>query len=446
MNRIRIVGALVVSLLLVGTAALAQTSPSDTVDQLNLRGYYADEGVDVDIDELERLVASTSEDVFYVALAEDPADGADLFATEVLDRIEGDGTVIVVSPGEIGARSTIYDDAEINEAVDASLETFNDSYVRGFAEFAATLTGVGAAVATTQAESAITVSEAEGSAQAAQPNGGGNGGLIFVLIIVAIGAVIFFMVRSSKRKQEAAFEGRIDEIKNEIRGQLGEVANDILELEDEVMMSDNSQAKDLYAAGSQGYAEFEEKLDAATTLAELNDLAEGLDRTQWQLEAAEALVDGEPLPPKPADRPDYEPPPSQPRPPSRSTRADLPPDLQMRRERGEKIDAGRVPQRRRSGGWLGGLGTAAVILKSIQQGQQRRSRTGIQWPGSRNTSPRQSSTGVNVPDLGGGTSKTTSRSRSSSRSGRSSRSSRGSSGSSSRRQGKSMKGRARRKR
>jgi hypothetical protein len=417
------------ALLTVGTAAFAATEPDDIVDQIELRGYYIDANVDIDINDLERLVADVT-DLYFVGLAEDPAGGADLFASDVLDQVQLEGTVIVVSPGELGARSTVFDDARLGDALDRSLDDFDRSYLDGFRDIASSLGRAPDVVVTTQA--------ATGTAAASGGSGsGGSGGLIFLLVIAGVGALIFFMVRKGKRRQQEAFEGRIDEIKAEIRSQLGAVADDILELEDEVLFSDNEQAKDLYAAGSQSYADFEEQLDAATTLAQLDDLAEVLDRSQWQLEAAEALIDGKPMPPQPADRPDFEPPasPQQPRPPARSPRADLPPDLQMRRERGEPIDGGRAPQRRRSGGWLGGLGTAAVILKNLQQNRQtqsRRSRSGIQWPGGGRSS---GGSGVNMPNLG-----------SSGRSSRTTRSSSRSSSPSSASSGKSMKGRARRKR
>lgn len=409
-------------LLVVGSAAQAATEPRDTVAELDLRGYFVDEGVDIDINGLERLVADVT-DLYFVALAEDPAGGADLFASDVLEQLAGEGTVVVVSPGELGARSTEVDDARLGEALDRSLDDFDRSLLDGFRDIASSLGRTPDVVLTTQA-----------SAQSAGSSGSGGGGMVLLVIIAGIAALIFFMARRAKRRQRDAMAGRIDEIKAEIRSQLGAVADDILELEDEVLLSDNEQAKDLYAAGSQGYAEFEERLDAATTLAELDDLAEGLDATQWQLEAAEALVDGKPLPPKPADRPDFEPPPSlqQPRPPARSPRADLPPDLQMRRERGERIEGGRVPpRRRRSGGWLGGLGTAAVILKELQRGGRARPRrSGLQWPGG--GSSRAGGSGVNVPNLGRRSSSGRSSSTGGSRAPRSS--------------GKTMRGRARRKR
>ncbi len=411
MRGVRVVIVAVAALLMVGVGAMAATEPTDTVAQIDLRGYYVDPGVDVDINELERLVASISdgpEAVYFVALDEDPVEGADLFASKVLDRIQGVGTVVVVSPGEIGARSTEYGDQQLNGAIDNSLDALDRSYADGFSAFADALPGA---------------SETSG--------GGGGGGFVFLLIIVVIGALILFMVRRSKKSQEQAFGDRIDEIKAEVRGQLGDVANDILELEDEVLLSDNSQAKDFYATGSAAYAEFEEKLEAASSPKELHDLVDGLDMTQWQLSAAEALVDGKAIPPKPEEHGDHQPA----QPSSRPGRADLPPDLQMRRERGQRIPSGGPRPRRRSGGWLGGLGTAATILKGLRQtsGGRRSS------PRSRaSTSGRISgggSSGINLPNLGGGRS-----TRRSSRS--SSRSPRPSSGSGS----KSMRGRARRKR
>ena len=221
------------------------TEAADVVGELELRGYFIEAGSDVDFGDLERLAAEWA-DVYFVVLARDPSGGADLVASDALSALGLEGTVIVVSPGEIGVRSTIYSDDEIDRALDDAFELFDASYYDGFATFAGAL----------------------------EPSSSG-GGFIFLLIIVAIAGLIWWAIRRSNRNREGTFQTRIDEVKAEIQGQLSEAANDILELEDDILLSDNQDAKELYYSGSAGYAQFQEQLAGATSLAQLDDLAEG---------------------------------------------------------------------------------------------------------------------------------------------------------------------------
>jgi len=184
-------------------------------------------------------------------------------------------------------------------------------------------------------------------------------------------------------------DARVEEVKSEIEAQLSEAANDILELEDDVLLSDNEEAKDLYYAGSAAYSEFQERLAGATSLAQLDELAEGADLALWQLESADALIEGRERPPKPPARPEFAPPAATPAPEQRHP--ELPEDLQLRRDR--RSQRSTRPRQRSSGG-LGGLGAAAVILRSLQQGRSPRPRT------TRRAAQAPRSTGVQMPDFG----------------------------------------------
>ncbi len=357
------------------------TAAATIIDELQLRGYYLDPGVDVDFSDMEQLV-DAHPDVYFVALDADPTGGADLFATEVLTALGVEGTVIVVSPSELGARSTVVDDDTIDRAFDRSIDAFDRSYPEGFSIFAEVVVPE-VAVPTSQDSSGETVAP---QAAADGSSSGGSGFRIFLIIILVIGGLIWWAIRRSRRSREQMMADRIDEVKAEIQAQLSEAANDVLELEDDVLLSDNQEAKELYYSGSAAYSEFQEKLASATSLAELDELAEGADLALWQLESAEALLEGREPPPKPEPRPEYQPPApttSAPRHPQ------LPEDLQLRRERRDQ--RGTRPRTRSAGG-LGGLGAAAVILRSLQQGRAPRptsTRRAAQAPGR-----------VQMPDLG----------------------------------------------
>lgn len=353
------------------------TDVGDVTTELELRGYFIDTGVDVDFGDLEDLV-DRYEDVYFVALADDPSGGADLFASDALVALAVEGTVVVVSPTEVGARSTLYGDDDLDRAFDRSIDAFDSSYVEGFDLFAGALQPI-AAPATTQPGTVTPEPIAE-------PSGGGSGGLIFLVVVVGIALLIWWAIRRSRRTREEMVERRVDEVKAEIQAQLSEAANDILELEDDILLSDHQEAKELYYAGSEAYSRFQEQLAGASSFAELDALAEGADIALWQLESAEALLEGREPPPKPEPRPGFEPPqPAQ----QERRHPDLPEDLQLRRER--RAQRGTRPRQRSSGG-LGGLGAAAVILRSLQRGRAP------QPP--RTTRRASGSSGVQVPTFG----------------------------------------------
>ena len=357
MRRLMVVLLVATALMAVGGKPAVAIDAQDVIAELQLRGYYADPGVDIDIDEMERIVGEAT-DVYFVALADDPVGGNDLFATDVLARLV-EGTVVVVSPGEIGARSNLFDDEAINAAVDASIDLFDTSYASGFEAFS---------------------HELDDSSR--------GSGLVFLLFIGVIVGLVWWAIRRSNRNRQEMFEDRIDEIKAEIQGQLSEAANDILELEDDVLLSDNEQAKDLYYVGSAGYARFQDSLAKAQSLAELDELAEGIDLTLWQLESAASLLDGSDPPPKPQARPDFQPPPVERR------RPELPEDLQMRRRRREQRGAG---SRQRSSAGLGGLGAAAVTLRTLTHRRSPRIRSPRSVAGRVWKVPRPASGGSHRP-------------------------------------------------
>lgn len=372
--------------LLAGTApALAAADAADIAADVDFRGYYIDPGAPVDINEMEALV-----DEFpgfgFVVLAEDPPAGADVVANEVLFGSSA-RTVIVVSPRELGYVSDDFDDGQLDAAADNAIDLFDRSYVEGFRRFATELTGAGDA----------------------SSGGAGSGLLVFLLIVVAVIGFLIWRARKAGERRASAHAAKLEELKSEIRNELGTAANEILALEDRVRMSENDRAQELYAAGARGYAEFQEELEAARSFDEIHELGNKVDMVLWQLEAAEALIEGREIPPEPVPEslPAPEAPPAEPR------RADLPPDLDLRRDRRPPLQ----PSGPGGGGFdsFGGLGAIAVILRELQRAGRPartpfgsgRSRGGMQMPrfpgfgsgsgrrgpsgSSRRSSPRRSS-------------------------------------------------------
>jgi hypothetical protein len=376
---------LALALMVAGVTSAVAADAGEAAAAVDFRGYYIEDGAPADIDGMEDLAADFS-GFGFVALDEDPTEGADLFAETVRQQSSA-RTVIVVSDGELGYVSDDFSNAELDQAADAAVGTFDRSYVDGFRRFAESLTG----------------------------SSDGGGGTFFLIILLGIIGLIIWAVIRSKRKREVVHDERIDVLKEEIRGELGTAANEILELEDRVRVAENDQASEYFAQGSMDYAEFQEELETATTFEEIHTLGNKVDKALWQLEAAEALIEGREVPPEPTP----EPLPVPDAPAQAGKKIDLPPELQdMRRDRSPRIPPSGSSRGGGGFGSLGGLGAIAVILRQMQQAgpAPRRSRTpfGSSRGGSRVQMPR-------IP--WGGNSRSSSRSSSPGSSGGSSRSS-----------------------
>ena len=302
MHRFTVLILLLLLALVVPAGAAFATDPAEVADQVDPRGYYLEPGVAVDFEVMEDLVErlTNSQTRFYfVALAVDPSEGTDEFAEEVLAGLDQGATVVVISPGEIGARSDDFSNSELGAAADAAVSDNERTFESDFRVFAESLVGVPAGTTGTTTAPTTTISSSAGGSS----GGGGGGVLIFLAIVVGVIALVVFMTRRSGKQATQASLKRLEEAKTEIRGQLDVIANEILELADKVTLSENDKAEEYFRTASATYQNALEQLEGANNLAELERLSDQLDTTRWQLEAAEAVVEGRPIPPEPEDRP-----------------------------------------------------------------------------------------------------------------------------------------------
>jgi hypothetical protein len=271
-------------LVLVAMPALAQ-SDDEILEALESRGYYLDRGVDASLNEMESL-ASQHPDIYFVALDSEATEGADVLATGLLDAL-GRGTLVVLTPEEVGAVSLDHVDADLDRALDAVAATEGSSYVEDFAEFASTLTGQIVSPSTTEGRQV-----------------GDGGGFPTVPVLVGVGLVglVGFAIYRSSRNQKEALVGRLEEARTEIRQQMDVVATQIVGLADDARVEQNPVALQHYRAASETFRQAEERLAAAGNLAQLEDLSDDLDRARWELESADALIEGRQPPPEPEDQ------------------------------------------------------------------------------------------------------------------------------------------------
>jgi hypothetical protein len=300
----RLLALTIVTLTIAAAPALAADVGS-LADQAALRHYAVEQGAPVDVNAMEAMVAKLpAEPSFYfVALAVDPPEGADLVASDVLDQLatilnkSAAGTVIVIGPTDVGTVSSDFSDAQLSDALDVSLDTFDTSYVAGFQEFAEDLLSTSLSP-TTQPTTATT----QATAPVSSGSGGGSGALIFLLFIVGIGALVIFAIRRGKKSDAQVQQRRLSEARSEIQSQIDAVANQILELADQVQVASNDQATQYYRDASATFESVKETFDKAATLEELEGISSSLDRARWQLEAADAVTEGRPVPPEPEER------------------------------------------------------------------------------------------------------------------------------------------------
>jgi len=289
---VAVLGAFMVTLLTAGPAH-AQ-SAVDIADELDQTGRYlelpSDANLDAAIDE------ANSDGVAFAWLDQAGAGEAERLSEELLLELDSRGsryrTVLVLMEDNFGAWSSA-GDSRTDAALDASLRSFGDGAVAdGVTIFTDTLRGelVGSgSTPTTQA-----------------PSGSGSGGglgLGGILLPAALlgGGFMLFRGWSNKRKETKQVAADLTADRAEIKEQLRNNADRVIELGDRVVLSDNRELQDLYEKASVTYQDVSNRIDGASTVAEIDELDDRIDEAEWQLKSIEAQLDGKPIPPSPVE-------------------------------------------------------------------------------------------------------------------------------------------------
>lgn len=269
---------------LVALMLVVAATPSEVAPIVAADGYYIEDGADATQEVVGNAVAEArfaGGALSVVVLAQEPPAGATTFADAVLsDLPSSGGTVLVVAPETVGWASA--GDDWTNDQLDAALD--------------ASLSGQ-----SSDDVVAIFVSEL------LEPSDGGASGMvIFLGIIVLIGgAFAFFAVRASKRQSKSA-AAQVEALRATAQLQIDAIANDILDLEDEVKLAQDPKVQEHYSAAVDTYTTASERLAAMSSGKEIAEFDHELDIAVWNLDTAEAILDGNPLPDKP-ERPVYTP-------------------------------------------------------------------------------------------------------------------------------------------
>ena len=276
-------------LLILAAMVAVAAAPGDTLTDLESKGFYIEPGADASSDVVGDAVTEAGFDggrLFIVVLKDEPASGATFFADSVLDDLQR-GTVLTVAPETIGWASDgdTWSEEQLAAATDAALDgTSDDAAVTLFVD---TLGKPSAGSGGTEAG-------------ASSGSGGGGSGLVWFLIIGGALVALFFFLRSrSNATSRAAKSSRLGEFQSAAQAKLDEIANDILEMEEEVRLAENRNVSEHYGSASATYTELADTIGNARTPQELLDVTYRLDFAIWELDVAEAILDGKNPPPKP---------------------------------------------------------------------------------------------------------------------------------------------------
>jgi hypothetical protein len=398
MNWIRRIVPLVGIFLLavaLGTGAAVAADVGTIADAAAETGFYLDRGVSISEDDATAIVSAARNNgsrFHLIVLDDTPPGGNTTLAEAVYDELRlPSGTILVLSPDDVGwiSEGEGLTEADLLDAADSAIEA-GGSDAEFAANFVLALFG-----------SPVPATTAAPSAAAGDSGGGASGLLWFVVIIVGIGLLLFWLSRRSRKQTVNAAAEQMAKARAAVQKQIDAVANDLLDMEDEVRVANNDEVDQFYNDAGETYREVTERVQAVETPQQLLDISNELDVAIWQLDSAEALLDGKSKPPRPEPKRLEMPP----RPDERVTVPAPRPDYQRRQSRRSSYlgpgmmeiligVAGQVlAGGGRGRGRTGGLGSVFGRSSSSRQSSTPTAKSGggiIAGPGS--TASRPSST------------------------------------------------------
>ncbi len=288
-------------MVLLGITSVFAASAFEVVEELSAEGFYLDRNVSITEDEAIDIINHADDRgsrLYLVVLDDERIGGRQVFAEWVMDDLGvAFGTVLVLSPDDVGTDALDeFTGAELEAALD-----YADEVAETDGQYAAAFVVGLVGAAEDAAAAAPTTQPAANTAEPSGSSGGGGGGglLWFVVIVGGIGLFLFWLIRRGKKQTVNAAAEQMAKARGIVQKQVDAIANDILDLEDEVRVAGNDEVDEFYNAASATYRTVTERLQQADTPEELVDLSNDLDVAIWQLDCAEAVLDGKPKPVRP---------------------------------------------------------------------------------------------------------------------------------------------------
>lgn len=383
-----VLGLFVLMIATFGAPSAAQ-SIDQIADELDASGRYLEFPATDDIDEAIELVNAEGAAFAWLDSDRDAEQIAIDLANALDDRDSRYKSVLVLTNVGVWAESFTTD---VGPAANASFEAFSRGAVaQGLEIFADTLAG------RTTGSTATGSQGADGAGSGATDDSSGVPGWVW-LIMLALVAFIGFRLISGKRRRRKAEADLLELDRTEVREQVRDNADRVIDLGDEVIASGNAELIRAYEEASRTFTDVSSEVDGITTIDAMNRLDDRMDHAEWQFEVIEATLEGRtppiapvpeaenarPGPSTPANRP------SDQRGPSPDRGDDEPalgPDESVFAERPPSRSPYQAP-RRPSGGFGGVGGGLGSILGGLALGRaSRRPRT------SRRSQHRRASTG-----------------------------------------------------
>ncbi len=245
----------------------------------------------------EAVSRANADGVGFVYLDQENADDLPIIAGGLLDRLDSAGspyrTLIVLDTSGVWVESL---DRDTAGAADAALPQFATGAVAGGIDTVLDVLGGGSGTAPSTDETSESGSTADTSQDAATSSGGG----VPWLLIIFLGLAAFLAVRffAGRKRKSAALEAELAEDRAEIREQLRNNSDHVIDLGDRIARADDDLRR-MYEAAAQTFQDVSMGLDDAATAAEIDALDDRLDRAEWQFEVIEARLDGRTPPPEP---------------------------------------------------------------------------------------------------------------------------------------------------
>ena len=337
----------------------AAQSISDIEDELRVDHVYVEDGAEGSEAGLRAVVADAADTgmTLYIVSISGSNTDAESLANSLRARLGG--TVLVVTPESLGASSAALAESLTNRGLDA----FTGTIEEGSAAFVA----------------AVSDQLVAGEGGSGGSDGGGSGLTVLVVLLVIVGLIVVLVIWVRSRNRTRV-KHELTVRRTAVTDELGDIGHDILTLADRVTVADNSEATAHFRSGNEQYLELQDQLEAAVSLWAVTEVDYAADTAAWHLDAAEALLDGQPVPAEPS-RPDLE--------VSRQTTSPIESSSQTPVDTSLSSPRVEPRQRRRTqwdppstrGGGFGNLLTGILVGDVLRGGGRSRRRAPGHWSG-----------------------------------------------------------------
>ncbi len=298
--------SLTFALVVASAGAAAAQSAGEIVDDIEQSGFHSSDAVESDL--AAAIDRANDANVAFVRLNRSGGgEEAARVAGAVWDELDARGSqyrlvLVLIDDGYYIEAPVGFDAATLEEADLAALSGFSAGLdAEGLDAFTSRITAGVSGSSSGSANDSTTATTTGSSGSAGESGGGiGIGSLLLPLIVIGGGFLLFRSWRG-RRQADQAMKIEIENDRAEIKEQLRNNADRVIDLGDRVVLSENRELIDAYDEASRTYQDVSHEIDGASTVEQVDALDDRIDHAEWQFEMIEAKLDGRPVPPSPAE-------------------------------------------------------------------------------------------------------------------------------------------------